>query len=70
MSAEAMRQIMLLREALQEILDDYPSAYSSARRIALRALDAVPQPEGPTEEEMDAARASLVEVLRVLKEDR
>ena len=30
MSAEAMRQIMLLRKALQEILDAYPSAYSLA----------------------------------------
>lgn len=70
MSAKAIRQIMLLREALQEILDHYPSAYSSARRIALKALDAVPEPEGPTQEEIDAAKASLVEMIRALDEEK
>ena len=67
MPAEAVRQIAVLRQALAEILMHYPSEYSVARRVALRALDAVPEPGGPTYEEVRDARAALERMLRELE---
>jgi len=64
MPAEAVRQIKVLRQALQEILEHYPSEYSLARRVALQALEAVPAPAGPTEEEIREAIAGLQQIDR------
>jgi hypothetical protein len=68
MSTEAVRQIKLLRDALQKIRDAYSSAYSPARQIAEEALDAVPEPGEPTQEEIEAANANQGKMIRAFEE--